>query len=293
MKKVNFFKVMSAAMAFAAVTFTACSEEEMKIDTPDVEIEAQPLPNALATLSISVYDVNTMSLLTTVSKDVTASMGKKETVECPSEFKNSDKYVIASNTEVEIPQLVAGQVAIIPVSFYLGTIEDAWNEIADILNDDTNAKIEKEQVAVESDNLEKENPTAYDITGKFSFTAYTPGEEIYVGSKAATTAADIVAENYKSEFSTKKYEFPYTLWAYHFVKYDVEQTILTKTFEFEFNGAKETIVINEAGTIIATVAEQGIIEKYLHEWNHGHTHSHGHGHGHGADNAGGGIVWAE
>ena len=98
---------------------------------------------------------------------------------------------------------------------------------------------------------------------------------------------------FATEFKTKEWKWNYELYAYHFVNFDFKQEITTKTYEFNWNGSLQTVTLSSVSKIDLKVKEQGVIEKFLHEWNHGHTHSHGHGHGHGSNNAGGGIVWAE
>ena len=300
MKKVNFFKVMSAAMAFAAVTFTACSEEEMKIDTPDVEIEAQPLPAALAQASVTVYDAVTMELLATDLIDVTAKMGATAPIACPDDFANAAKYLIPADVNIEVPSLVAGQVAILPVNFYVAGIGTAQAAVlANLVKENiTETVVEEVEIDAAKSYLSAKNTSKFDKTYNFYFEGYdwvaTP--TILVDSRAATTANDVLLANksFPTEFKTKKFEAePYTLWAYHFININVKQEITTNTYEFEWNGAPQTVVLSSV-TEFTSTSTNGIIPELEHEWYHGsHSHSHGHGHGHGADNAGGGIVWAE
>ena len=294
MKKVNFFKVMSAAMAFAAVTFTGCSEEEMKIDTPDVNIEAQPLPAAMAQASVTVYDVKTMQILATDLVDVTANAGSTVAIACP-DFKTSGDYVIPADATIEVPAIVAGQVAILPVNFYvaeIGTAEAAV--LAGLVEKNVTAK-EVEEVELDASKavLEAENDSPYDKIFKFNAPAYVENQTILVESRAATTAEEVLlaTKSYPTKFETKDWKWNYELYAYHFVKFDFKQEITTKTYEFEWNGSMQTVTLSSVSEISLDVKEQGVIEEFLHEWNHGHTHSHGHGHG--ANNAGGGITWAE
>ena len=296
MKKVNFFKVMSAALAFAAVTFTGCSEEEMTIDTPDVNIEAQPLPAAMAQASVTVYDAATMQILATELIDVTAKAGSTASIACPV-FETSAKYVIPADVTIGVPAVVPGQVAILPVNFYvagIGTAEAAV--LAALIEDNVTEKV-VEEVALDNTNskLSAENESPYDKTFNFWAKAYEEDQTIVVTSRAATTAEDVLlaCESFATEFKTKEWKWNYELYAYHFVNFDFKQEITTKTYEFNWNGSLQTVTLSSVSKIDLKVKEQGVIEKFLHEWNHGHTHSHGHGHGHGSNNAGGGIVWAE
>ena len=63
----------------------------------------------------------------------------------------------------------------------------------------------------------------------------------------------------------------------------------------------EAVEGEETGEVLATMTAEVyanttleiIDNQVIPGHSHNHTHGHGHGHGHGADNAGGGIVFAD
>lgn len=293
MKKVNFFKVMSAFVAFSAMTLASCTEEKMTITSPTVDIPAFVLPDAKATVSVSVYDVASNTILGVTSVDATASIGSELTVECPA----YDGYIVAQPISVAIPSLVAGQVAIVPVTFYVAT--EASAEAAILANmkfvESTalDANVESEVVENESDKV---------LHDKFQGTALT-GRELdavaVVESRAAATGAEFIESIFaKEKFGKAETEtINYWLNPWHQITLYYIQEMWSDLYTVDFNGASFDVTFNRAGAAKFDYSDIKVIEQYKHNWEHVLTHGHAghdyHGHGHGSENAGGGIVDAE
>lgn len=293
MKKVNFFKVMSAFVAFSAMTLASCTEEKMTITSPTVDIPAFVLPDAKATVSVSVYDVASNTILGVTSVDATASIGSELTVECPA----YDGYIVAQPISVAIPSLVAGQVAIVPVTFYVAT--EASAEAAILANmkfvksTALDANVESEVVENESDKV---------LHNKFQGTALT-GRELdavaVVESRAAATGAEFIESIFAEEkFGKAETEtINYWLNPWHQATLSYTQEMWSDLYTVDFNGASFDVTFNRAGAAKFGISGIQVIEQYKHNWEHVLTHGHAghdyHGHGHGSENAGGGIVDAE
>ena len=291
MKKVNFFKVMSAFVAFSAMTLASCTEEKMTITSPTVDIPAFVLPDAKATVSVSVYDVESNTILGVTNVDATP--GQAMTVECPA----YEGYIVAQPISVEIPALVAGQVAVVPVTFYVAT--EASAEAAILLNmkfvkstalDD---EVESEVVENESDKV---------LHDKFQGTALT-GRELdavaVVESRAAATGAEFIESIFaKEKFGKAKTEtIKYWLNPWHQITLYYIQEMWSDLYTVDFNGASFDVTFNRAGAAKFDYSDIKVIEQYKHNWEHVLLHGHAghdyHGHGHGSENAGGGIADAE
>ena len=294
MKKVNFFKVMSAFVAFSAMTLASCTEEKMTITSPTVDIPAFVLPDAKATVSVSVYDVETKTMLGVTSEDATP--GSTVTVECPA----YEGYIVAQPISVEIPALVAGQVAIVPVTFYVATegsaaaailaqktAENLKTTAADPIKDSKVVKNEGDQVK-------------HDV---FKVTALS-GENFEgvaaVESRAAATGAEFIESIFADiEFGKVTVDVcKYWLNPWHQATLSYEQAMNTNVYTINFNGATFEVTFTEAGKVaVATMSDIKVMDEYKHNWEHVLLHGHAghdyHGHGHGAENAGGGIVSAE
>ena len=290
MKKVNFFKVMSAVVAFSAMTLASCSEEKM---TMSVDIPNFELPAAKATVSVTVYDVETNTVLGVTSEDVTP--GTTATVECPA----YEGYIIPQPVSVEIPNLVAGQVAVVPVTFFVATLESAAAEIL--------AQIEEGEP-----EIEEGEPVVYSVVEKnesnkilhkdFNGTILTGAQFVSVAAvegRAAATGAEFIEELFEEvEFEeVEKTFYSYWLNPWHEATLSNEQKMTTTLYEVEFNGITYEVTLTVAGTYVATMKDIKVIEEYKHNWEHVLTHGHAghdyHGHGHGGENAGGGIVEGE
>lgn len=293
MKKVNFFKVMSAFVAFSAMTLASCTEEKMTITSPTVDIPAFVLPDAKATVSVTVYDVETSTILGVTSQDVTP--GTTATVECPA----YDGYIVAQPISVEIPALVAGQVAVVPVTFFVATEESVAADIAEQMNSQTPDSTPAE--AVKYSEVVK-NPSNLILHDEFEAELATGHEFVGVAaaeSRAAATGAEFIEEMCKGvKFGSEKTIIcEYWLNPWHQATLSWEQKMDTVVYTVEFNGATYEVTFTKAGTFVRTMSETEVPAEWKHNWEHVLTHGHAghayHGHGHGSENAGGGIVDAE
>ena len=296
MKKVNFFKVMSAFVAFSAMTLASCTDEKMTITSPTVDIPAFVLPDAKATVSVTVYDVESKTNLGVTSVDATANIGSELTVECPA----YEGYIVAQPISVAIPSLVAGQVAIVPVTFYVASEASAEAAILAQMTEE-NLKSTATDAVKESKVVENESDKVLHST--FKGTALTGREFVSVAaaeSRAAATGAEFIEGIFGEEtFGTETQElFKYWLNPWHQATVSYEQAMSTDVYTVEFNGATFDVTFTKAGEIaVFTMSDIKVIEEYKHNWEHVLLHGHAghdyHGHGHGSENAGGGIVDAE
>lgn len=298
MKKVNFFKVMSACMAFAAVTFTSCTEEEMTIDSPEVNLPESPVVAATASVSVSVYDVTTNQLLGISSVDATANIGAKMTIECPA----YEGYIVAPSIDVEIPALSEGQSVVVPVAFYTADEETAEAAIiAQLVNGTEIEAIELSKIVKEYKN-DGNGHTPKVMTVKSTEYTILTGKE-YVGegeaveSKAATGYEFIESVLKDITYGKFTWDFP-SFWInpYHQTTTTVEQAGALVQYTIKFNGGVYYVQFNEAGQATWKMAAHTVIPEYAHEWAHMHAHGQaGHDwHSHDSNgNAGGGIIEAE
>ena len=297
MKKVNFFKVMSAFVAFSAMTLASCTEEKMTITSPTVDIPAFVLPDAKATVSVSVYDVESNTILGVTNVDATP--GQAMTVECPA----YEGYIVAQPISVEIPALVAGQVAIVPVTFYVATEGSAAAAIAEQMNDPKNLKSTAAEAVKTSEVVKNDGNMVKHLTFMGSYLTGRQFESVAaVESRAAATGAEFIEKLYgKEAFETvKDVEFcKYWLNPWHQATLSYEQAMSTDVYTVEFNGATFEITFTSAGAkpAIFTLGNIEVPAEWKHNWEHVLTHGHAghdyHGHGHGSENAGGGIVEAQ
>lgn len=322
MKKVNLFKLMTACMAFAAVTFTSCSEEDMTLQGPGnvtipgmPEIPETPVIPASASVAVSVYDVESEVLLGVTSVDATENIGATMEVACP-EYKG---YIVAPAIDVEIPALNDGQAVVVPVMFYVATEE---SEAAKVLEAIHNAEpVASEEIVLVDE--EKEYQNIPDDHGQIGIIKTNGGEKYkifkgmeYLGQVEAPESKGLVEENgtatgyefveevlkacKEHKYGTWEWAFP-TFWTnpYHQTVTTVKQVGTEEVYKITFNGSVFYAKFKVAGAANWTMAPHTIIEKYAHDW--AHTHSHGkvghdwfsHSHGDANINAGGGIVEAE
>ena len=293
MKKVNFFKVMSAVLAFSAMTLASCSEEKMTINGSDVNIPPFELPAAKATVSITVVDVETGKALGVTNKEVTP--GTTVTVECPA----YEDYIVAQAVDVEIPALVAGQVAVVPVTFFVASEGSAAVAILEQINEDNLVEVVEAEASKSSEVVTNESNKIIHKTfeGKVNTGIQFNGVAV-AESRAAATGAEFIEEVFGldefkfGEKSVKFYEYWLNPW--HQATLSYEQEMATATFEVEFNGETYEVTFTVAGAYVATMTDIKVIEEYKHNWEHVLTHGHaGHDYNHGNGNAGGGIVEGE
>jgi len=318
MKKVNFFKVMSACVAFAAVTFTSCSEEDMTLQGPGnitiPEMPESPVIPATASVSVSVYSVSTSDatsngiLLAVSSIDATENIGKTMTVECPA----IEGYIVAPATTVAIPQLNEGQAVVVPVAFYVASEGTAEAEILKQLKD---GEVVAENILLDETETFKNEEATILVKKEINYKTWNICEGWkYLGkyeapeSKAAATGFEFVekvlkAMNSLEDNETKWNTFEWnageeTGWEwlnpYHQAQTTIKQGSENVVYTVSFNGETYEVEFEVAGQAKWTMTAHTVIPEYAHEWAHLHTHGHaGHDYMHGSNNAGGGIVGAE
>jgi hypothetical protein len=126
MKKTNFLKGLAmAAIALVSVFTTSCSEEELSIKGTEVKIPE--LAAAKVQLAISVVDLENSKTLAQTIEDVTAKMGTTYSVACPN-FAEKSQYTTTKNIEVQVPTIEKGQAVIIPVTFYVVSLNSALKD---------------------------------------------------------------------------------------------------------------------------------------------------------------------
>ena len=132
MKKNYFLKVLALAVVAMISTFAiSCSEEDLSINGGDVDFPEIPeLAEPMASLAVTVVDFESRETLKYEVIDVSASIGQTITVKCPT----IEGYTTANSVNVAIPAIKKGQAIVIPVTFYVVTIESAIYEILEELD---------------------------------------------------------------------------------------------------------------------------------------------------------------
>jgi hypothetical protein len=133
MKKKNFFGGLYASLALATlglttVTLTSCEKESFNVSattgttttTPNVTTQVVDLPDAKAIVSITVIDWSNGTVLATKTESVTP--GTEVTISCP-DFTGKANYADVDDIKVSVPSLEKGQTIVIPVSFYVQSLE--------------------------------------------------------------------------------------------------------------------------------------------------------------------------
>lgn len=118
MKKKSFLSGISAKLALAAVAlttvvFTSCEKEEFNVEPIE-------LPNASATIAVTVYSLDNGSVLQSSTETVAAGAdgtiaAQTKTIPAPS----IAGYLPGQDITVAIPALAKGQFALIPANIYL------------------------------------------------------------------------------------------------------------------------------------------------------------------------------
>ena len=118
MKKKSFLSGISAKLALAAVAlttvvFTSCEKES-------INVEPVELPNASATIAVTVYSLDNGSVLQTSMETIAAGADGKiaaqeKTIAAPS----IEGYLPGQAITVKVPALDKGQYALIPANIYL------------------------------------------------------------------------------------------------------------------------------------------------------------------------------
>lgn len=284
MKKTNFLKGLAmAAIALVSVFTTSCSEEELSIKGSEVKIPE--LAAAKVQLAISVVDLENSKTLAQTIEDVTAKMGTTYSVACPN-FAEKSQYTTTKNIEVQVPTIEKGQAVIIPVTFYVVSLNSA---LKDAIEDNEPIADEEEEVEVYeadvefggTDDLEVEGNTVTNTTGEtVTIEAVIPYLTGYEYRTEAKSIVDDFANLVFTELTEKvKVEIPNG----YMVEINVTQEIIPVFLPVVVDGEIINVPLWEAGEhkteVIYTCLEHG--------------HDHGHDHGHGNGNAGGGEGEAE
>lgn len=282
MKKTSFLKGLAmAAVAMVCAFTTSCSEEELSFNPSKID-----LPEANASLTIAVVDLEAGETLSVEYKDVTTEMGKSYTVNCPA----IPEYTTAKSVTVNIPTVAKGQAVNVPVTFYVVKLTSAYAEIVNSMKpvEGSEKAAEAETIAATNDAEEFINKTAYDKNVTAKFEIYTGEEFEAIKSKAANTIEGVLGETMKFKKANATVKLTIAPWCQAVVK--VSQKFTTKEYTATYNGVTETFTVKCAGAAYFT-AEYAVIPGYEHDFAH---NNHGHGHGHGnTGNAGGGIIVAE
>ena len=281
MKKTNFLKGLAmAAIALVSVFTTSCSEEELSINGSK-PVELAP---AKVQLAINVVDLENSKTLAQTIEDVTAKMGTTYSVACP-EFAEKSQYTSTKNIEVQVPTIEKGQAVIIPVTFYVvslnSALKDAMEDSKVIVDENAEVKEEVIEAAFEgAEDLEVEgnvitNTTGEDVTIVVSI-PYVAGYEY------RTEAKSIVDDFANLTFTKLTYEEEVTIPADYMVEIIASQEITPVTLDVIVDGKVVSVPLWEAGELVKDIKLTSI----------GHDHGHGHGHGDG-NNTGGSAGEAE
>ena len=222
MKKKNFWRGLAmATVALVSVFATSCSEEEIKIEGGDIEVPPTVvLPDAKAIISITVVDLEAGKTVGTVqTKDVTTSIGASYTVECP----ENAGYTKAKNIIVQIPSIEKGQTVVIPVTFYVVTLESAFEELI-------------EESTIEETVLEGVDNILYNNLTFINKNGWTDG--VYTNTESEAVVSTALFGNYYtgyhyiSEVSSRALEHETTV-----------EELLKHGLEFEVGEYEEDVVI--------------------------------------------------
>lgn len=281
MKKTNFLKGLAmAAIALVSVFTTSCSEEELSINGSK-PVELAP---AKVQLAINVVDLENSKTLAQTIEDVTAKMGTTYSVACPN-FAEKSQYTTTKNIEVQVPTIEKGQAVIIPVTFYVvslnSALKDAIEDNEPIEDVEADAyEVEAELEFEGADDLEVEGNTLTNTTGE---TVTIEVEIPYLtGYKFRTESKSIVDDFVNLDFieltEKVKVEIPDS----YMVEINVTQDILPVLLPVIVDGQIVNVPLWEAGEHKTEVIYTSM----------GHDHGHGHGHGDG-NNTGGSAGEAE
>ena len=281
MKKTNFLKGLAmAAIALVSVFTTSCSEEELSINGSK-PVELAP---AKVQLAINVVDLENSKNLAQTIEDVTAKMGTTYSVACPN-FAEKSQYTTTKNIEVQVPTIEKGQAVIIPVTFYVvslnSALKDAIEDNEPIEDVEADAyEVEAELEFEGADDLEVEGNTLTNTTGE---TVTIEVEIPYLtGYKFRTESKSIVDDFVNLDFieltEKVKVEIPDS----YMVEINVTQDILPVLLPVIVDGQIVNVPLWEAGEHKTEVIYTSM----------GHDHGHGHGHGDG-NNTGGSAGEAE
>lgn len=147
MEKTFFWK----SLAFVAVTLfsvftTSCSEEELKIQGGTIDIPEVPeLANPVASLAITVLDLENTEVVKYEVKDISDKIGQSFSLACPI----IDGYTVANDRTITVPSIQKGQAIVIPVTFYVVPLGSAIKDIVTELGSSLPIDTEAETITVE------------------------------------------------------------------------------------------------------------------------------------------------
>ena len=130
MKKKSFLsgigaKLALAAVALTTVVFTSCEKEEFNVEPVE-------LPNASATVVVTVYDLATGNIISDLSKTETITAASDGTIAATTKtYEASKEGYFSGSVTVSIPALAKGQYAYIPANIYLQSYLSATTIIVD------------------------------------------------------------------------------------------------------------------------------------------------------------------
>ena len=106
-------KLALAAVALTTVVFTSCEKEEFNVEPVE-------LPNASATVVVTVYDLATGNIISDLSKtELLQPLLMVLLLQQPKHMKLLKKVIFSGSVTVSIPALAKGQYAYIPANIYL------------------------------------------------------------------------------------------------------------------------------------------------------------------------------
>lgn len=281
MKKNYFLKVLALAVVAMISTFAiSCSEEDLSINGGDVDFPEIPeLAEPMASLAVTVVDFESRETLKYEVIDVSASIGQTITVKCPT----IEGYTTANSVNVAIPAIKKGQAIVIPVTFYVVTIESAIDEILEELDGslpvDSNVESVIEEISASAkgelemiDNvITNTTEEAVEMTISIPFVSgYKYRGDATTISSRSLTEKDFRNIDFEKVTETYKFTIPSQTRIAFIPTQIINPVVLTLS-----NG--EVVNLWEAGAVDLSYKSESL------------SHDHGHDHGHGSGNAGGGI----
>lgn len=283
MKKTNFLKSLAlAVVALVSVGVTSCSEEELKINEGTVQIPEIPeLAEPVASLAMTVVDYESGSVLMYEVSDISAYIGGTYPASCPV----IDGYTTAKSIAVNVPSIGKGQAIVIPVTFYVVSLDSAVKELIESLGgtlpvDPTEEVVKTELPVTATGGLAIED-------GVITNTSEVAVEmEISIPYKSGYEYRGVISRAISLEDLQRL--TPTTL-------------IHKMTITVPAQSCVTIVATQEKTPLILTIdeAEYGlwyyeklVVSVTADSISHGIEHGHGHGHGD-SSNAGGGVTEAE
>ena len=287
MKKKSFLSGIGAKLALAAVAlttvmFTSCEKEEFNVEPVE-------LPNASATIAVTVYSLENGSVLQSSTETVTAGTdgtiaAQTKTISAPS----IEGYLPGKDITVAIPALAKGQFALIPANIYLQSeIGAAKTPVVteNKVQEDTPQSPETSEYTNTTGKDETKTVTYNAIRGQVVENLNEVNEyiDVYVPASRAFSNADVnaILKALVKSYNTGFKEEPAV--ATIVIPANTTVTIIPTT---EMSKAECTITTTIEGTLY-TIPNVQIKKAGVTTFA---TSSNSHGHGHGDDgNAGGGA----